>query len=672
MTPRNRKRPALVKKIPPAQPPTRPRRRLWPFALAAGALLVIVAAALFRYLHPNAGGTVIGTGLNVLLITLDTTRADFLGCYGRPNGRTPNIDRLAGEGVLFERCMAPAPLTLPSHASLMTGNSPYVHNARSNGRERLPEANVTLAEVLKQAGYAAQATVATMVLNRQFGIAQGFDVYHDVSALTPGDPERAQRKGDEVAADAIEMLRSLAGDPFFLWVHFYDPHTPYETTRTPPYTPAEAYEDEIAFMDEQVGRVLAELRSLGLDQRTLVVLAGDHGEGLGEHGESEHGYFLYHTTLHVPLMIRCPGKIAPGTSVADVVRVIDIAPTILALLGLRPLENAEGESLLPWISGQRTGDLFAYSETLEPRDAFGLSHLRAATTREWKYILAPTPELYHLSADPAELHSLATEQPEVAENMRQELRELLAQAPPAFRDTGPAPALSAADRARLESLGYAGTQVREESDGPEIERFEPQGGNPADYAAYIELTQQARQAINRGEYQAAEEMLRAVVESLQNSTQVCELQAMALIFQRRPQEALPVLKRALALAPDDRGLRGTYASALNEAGRYQEAAEQFRIVLSDNAQDPRMLHNMAISLTRLGRFAEADQHLQLALNIEPRNARLLHTLGVLRSHQRRFAEAERYLVQALEIDPTLRQCEEDLRRLREARSRLKP
>ena len=252
--------------------------------------------------------------------------------------------------------------------------------------------------------------------------------------------------------------------------------------------------------------------------------------------------------------------------------------------------------------------------------------------------------------------------------MRQELRELLAQAPPAFRDTGPAPALSAADRARLESLGYAGTQVREESDGPEIERFEPQGGNPADYAAYIELTQQARQAINRGEYQAAEEMLRAVVESLQNSTQVCELQAMALIFQRRPQEALPVLKRALALAPDDRGLRGTYASALNEAGRYQEAAEQFRIVLSDNAQDPRMLHNMAISLTRLGRFAEADQHLQLALNIESHARRC--TRWVLSSHQRRLRRPSVTWCR-LEIDPTSGSARRSAPPAR-ARSRLKP
>jgi arylsulfatase A-like enzyme/Flp pilus assembly protein TadD len=673
MTARHRKRLVLMKKEPPGQAASPPasRRR---FILVAAGIIIVIGAAVggFCYLRSQGGKQVAGDGLNVLLITADTTRADYLGCYGRPGGRTPNIDRLAGQGVLFEKCIASVPLTLPSHASLMTADYPYVHNARSNGVGRLPEANVTLAEILKQAGYATQATVASIVLNRQFGIAQGFDVYHDVTAVEPGDAERAQRKGDEIAGDAIDMLHSLAGAPFFLWVHLYDPHKPYETNRTPPYTPAEAYEDEIAFMDEQIGRLLDELHSSGLDQSTVVVLVGDHGEGLGEHAESQHGYFLYQSTLHVPLMIRCPGKIAAGTTVADVVRMIDVAPTILALLGLPPLPHAQGQSLLPWVSGQRCGDLYAYSETLETHGAFGLSPLRAATTAEWEYVLAPTPELYHLPDDPDETHSLAADRPEIAARMRQELHDLIAEAPPAVRDESPAAGLSDTDRARLESLGYAGTQVRTDSERPELERFEPQGGNPADYAAQIEATLEVRELLRRGEFEAAQELLRPALQAMPDAPQVFELQAMILLLRRRSAEAIPVLERALAVVPDSVQLRTWYGSALNDVRRYEEAAEQFRIVLRDNLQNPQVLNNMAISLIHLGRLDEADQHLQWALAVEPRNARLLHTQGVLRGVQRRFAEAEQCFVEALKIDPTFRQCQQDLRRLRESVPDLRP
>jgi choline-sulfatase len=202
-------------------------------------------------------------------------------------------------------------------------------------------------------------------------------------------------------------------------------------------------------MDEQIGRVLAELHNLGLKERTLVVLAGDYGEGLGEHGESQHGYFLYETTRHVPLMMRCPGKVAPATSVADVVRTIDIAPTILELLHLPAFEHAQGESLVSRMCGQRGADLYAYSETLEPHGAFGLSRLRAETTADWKFVLAPTPKLYHLADDPHEMYSVAAEHPDVAERMRQEIRDLIAEAPAPVHDAGPSAGLGDADRARL-------------------------------------------------------------------------------------------------------------------------------------------------------------------------------------------------------------------------------
>ena len=262
----------------------RPSRRSWIILLGA-----CCPAACGRHLpyvlpqRPSASTPPLGplgNGRNVPLITVDTTRADYLGCYGRPGGRTPNIDRLAQEGALFERCIASAPLTGPSHASILTGNHPFVHGVRRNSTVPLASENISLAEVLKDSGYATAATVASFVLNRQFGFAQGFDYFHDVSQTSVDDPQSAERKGDEISRDAISLLQTLAPAPFFLWVHYYDPHHPYETKRSPPFTPAEAYEDEIAFMDEQIGLVLGELENLGLAQRTIVVLVGDHGEGL--------------------------------------------------------------------------------------------------------------------------------------------------------------------------------------------------------------------------------------------------------------------------------------------------------------------------------------------------------------------------------------------------------
>jgi len=696
MKPRDRKRPVLVNIKPSRQAASRqaesgqtpsrekrsrqtqpgPSRRSRIILLGACALVLpALAVGIFLYVlpqrpsaeHPPAARPLLGNGLNVLLITVDTTRADYLGCYGRPGGRTPNIDRLAQEGALFERCIASAPLTGPSHASILTGNHPFVHGVRRNSAVPLASENISLAEVLKDSGYATAATVASFVLNRQFGFAQGFDYFHDVSQTSVDDPQSAERKGDEISRDAISLLRTLAPAPFFLWVHYYDPHHPYETRRSPPYTTAEAYEDEIAFMDEQIGLVLGELENLGLAQRTIVVLVGDHGEGLGEHGESQHAYLLYNSTQHVPLIVRCPEAVVPGTSLAEVVRTIDVPPTILALLGLPPVEQTQGVSLARCLRGEMAvPTLEAYSESFEAHAQFGVARLRSLMDQQWKYILAPKPELYAMADSLAETNSVIAEHPDVAARLRERLRVIVAEAPPPARpDSDAAATLSDADRARLESLGYAGTAVGpDEVNGPELERFEPEGANPMDFTAQFELTVQAGDLLQVRDYAAATPLLQQVLAILPDAPRPTGLVATALAAQGRPHEAIPIYERVLKLIPEDTYLRGSYGIALMQVGRTQEAADNLRIVLLENPRSARVLHNLAIALTQLGRLAEADQNLQLALEVEPRNPRVLHTLGILRARQNRLAEAEQYLVQALQIDPSFRQCQEDLERMR--------
>ena len=415
-------------------PASAPRPTPKPFPVAGGlvlALLLMVGAwaiwgAFFR--SSDRRTTLGAEALNVLLITLDTTRADHLGCYGRPISKTPNLDRMAREGTLFANCSTCSPLTLPSHSSIMTGTYPYVHGVRQNGTYRLTDGNVTLAEVLGEAGWRTGAAVASFVLNHRFGINQGFEVYRDVEAGGSVVPLAAERKGDQVCADAIEFLRSVGSSRFFLWVHFYDPHFPYVSIDQG-HSPG-AYEDEIAFMDAQIGRLMDEIAALVLEEETLVVVVGDHGEGLAQHSEMFHGYFLYQTTLRVPLIFRCPGSVAAGHRIDAQVRTIDIAPTILDALARPPLEHAQGVSLVPLMAGEvEHPELAAYAEATDSLTQLTLSPLRSLSVGKWKYVLAPAPELYDLRADLQESENVIARHADVADRMREELRDLIAAAP---------------------------------------------------------------------------------------------------------------------------------------------------------------------------------------------------------------------------------------------------
>ncbi len=601
----------------------------------------------------------------MLLITLDTTRTDHLGCFGGTTAQTPNLDRLAREGTIFTRCTTCSPLTLPSHSSIMTGLYPYAHGARQNGIGRLATANLTLAEVLKAAGFTTQATVAAFVLNREFGIDQGFEVYHDVVPPTTGEsPLSAERKGDEVCDDAIGMLSELAtGGRFFLWVHFYDPHYPYESKRIQdPFSPI-AYADEVTFMDAQIGRLMEHLKRLGREADTLVVVVSDHGEGLGEHDELTHGYLLYEPTVHVPLLMRCPGIIPAGKAVSAQVGTIDIAPTILELMGCAPLESAQGVSLVPLLDGRQTDlKLSIYSETFDAQIEYGLSQLRSLSTGRWKYILAPTPELYDLPADPRETRNLAGQQPELASELRRQLRQLIADAPPP-----PPPDQTTAGPTgevvrQLESLGYVGQPVRFTEEGvTELDRFEPVGGDPKDCAHLFRLmAREFPQMISSGQFAQAESLLRQMIQAMPNTPRLRTHLARVLNSQGRTEEATQAFQEAVRLAPDDPDVRRKYGTFLSRVGRYQEALEQFDWVLSRLPNDTFTLEEAARALEAMGKLELAEQRVRIGLEIEPRSARLLWFLGNLVRQQGRLSEAIQHYRAALEIDPGFKECQRSL------------
>jgi choline-sulfatase len=643
----------------------RPRRR--PIII----LLIVVMGAIGGGIAIRYGRTLARTKhpRNLLLITMDTTRADYLGCFGGTTARTPNIDRLAHAGAIFTRCTTCAPLTLPAHSSIMTGLYPYVHGARQNGTGRLPDANLTLAEALKAAGFATQATIAAFVLNAQFGIAQGFDVYHDVIPASASNPLNAERKGNEVADDALRMLAGLAASQrFFLWVHFYDPHAPYESTRVPDVNSPRAYADEVTFMDAQIGRLLDKLRELGHENDTLVVAVGDHGEGLGQHDEPSHGYFVYDTTMHVPLILRCPGAVTSGQTVPAQVRTIDLAPTILALLGCAPLPDAQGVSLVPLLAGQtRSLKLTAYSEAFDGHIQFGLSPLRSLSADAWRYILAPKPELYHLPDDPGESRNRAADQPDRAAQMRNDLRQLIADAPPPRMLTGPPPTLSTDDRDRLGALGYVYVPVAFQDAQVELDRFEPSGGDPKDYASYLRLIALDLPDLKaREDWPRAEQVLRQLIAAMPDASRLYVQLASVLQPQGRIDEAEAAFERALALSPDEPDVHRRYGSFLMQIQRFQEAVQQFEWVREKVPDDAHVLELCGRAYANVGQFDLAEQRLQRARELDPRGTRILRGLGMVAERRGQLADAAKQYQAALDIDPNCSECRDDLTRVQQA------
>jgi len=416
--------------------------------LAVGAAVVWVLVEL----HSPAPGS--RADLNLLVITLDTTRADAIGAYG---GRavTPTLDQLAGSGVLFEQTSTVAPLTLPAHSSLFTALYPPRHQVHENGDIPLADRFVTLAERLSARGFHTGAFVSSFVLDHRWGLNQGFDVYHDLD-IPPGpiDRESLRRPGDRVAEDALDWLRGFGGGRFFAWLHFYDAHAP---ARTPSEFASpngqDPYAGAIGFIDFQVSRVITFLAERGLLDRTVIVVVGDHGESLGEHGEASHGLFVYQSVMHVPLIIRAPFANMHGRRIADPVRIVDVMPTVLDLLGQTPAPAADGRTLVPLMNGAaRELRLEAYSESRYGFDRFGWSPVMSLRQGRFKLIQAPRPELYDLASDPHEMINLYRQQAQLATTLTRRLQEI--EQPEDTQQTADVPAMDSDTRARLAALGY--------------------------------------------------------------------------------------------------------------------------------------------------------------------------------------------------------------------------
>jgi choline-sulfatase len=584
-----------------------------------------------------------GPRRSVLLVTIDTLRADHVGCYGRAEAATPTLDGLAARGARFPTAIAHAPLTGPSHACLLTGLTPLGHGFRDNGGFALPRSVTTAAEDFRAAGYRTAAFVSGFPLDRRFGFDRGFDTYDD---HLPRGSDRRRTPYVERFADATTdaVLRWLlspppsAGAPFFLWIHYYDPHAPYEPRgEMAERFRALPYDGEIAFVDAQLARVLHALEDQGRAASTLVLVTGDHGESLGEHGEATHGLFVYDATLKVPWIMAGPG-IAKGRVPATVARGIDVLPTLLDYAGL-PLRPAlEGRSLRPALEGRDMSDAPAYAETLYPEREFGWAPLHALRTSRLKLIDAPRPELYDLVADAKETVDRSRQDPTAAAELGGKLQAALSRPAPAA-----AAEVDGETAERLGALGYLGGG-----------RAQPRGGgalrDPKDGVKLLPRINHGMSAARTDPAAAIRDMTSVLAE---DPGLLMARRTLAVAYEaagRHDQaiETLRGLEKEGQLSVEDAIVLG---DNLRFAGRLPEAVEVLQKVARENPRFPQPWLSLAEVYVKQGHDAEAAAAYEHVLGLVPDHIEALRGLGDLALLAGRGEAAAARYGRILEIDP---------------------
>jgi len=559
---------------------------------------------------------------NVLLVTLDTTRADHLAGYAAKGVRTPAIDGLANRGVLFENAYTPAVMTLPSHASILTGLLPPVHGVRDNATYMLRPEVETMTEALRAAGYRTGAAVGAVVLDSMFGLDQGFELYDDnLPESGSHDAFFARRDATMVTDAALSWLSTVKGSRWFLWAHYFDAHAPYRPPRPFSQQYQNPYDAEIAYMDSEIGRLLAGIRDEGSAERTIVVLVADHGEGFRDHGEMSHGVFLYDETARVPLVISVPGYTEEARRVRAVVRTTDIMPTVLDLLRLPPRAAVQGKSLWPLMSGKtETMDLDAYSESTTAALSYGWSPMASLRSGKWKLIYAPHPELYDMDADPGERRNLAEQNGAVVEEIKGKLQGLLASLTPSAGPAAPGGEiqLDADEEAKMRSLGYVGGSGGEEeaslrarlAKSPDAILGGPELGlaDPKDQIPLLDSINRVAMAYGRGEF-------RSVIS---------------------------LAGEFLAVFPENDHVRQYEADSYRGLGEYDKALDLYRQILSRDPGNLDALLNSGWSLMGLERLDEARDVFEKALEIHPGHVFALSSLGDIAFVEGDYAEAAKY------------------------------
>ncbi len=643
----------LAMTLPPLQGPIRPprRRTAGPAALPALLLLLAVVAA------ASGAGCGRRPAPNLLLVTLDTTRADHLGCYGFPLARTPAIDRLAAEGVRCSDAVTAAPITLPSHATILTGLYPPTHGVRDNGTYALGNDAVTLAQRLKRAGYRTQAIVSALVLNRRYNLTPGFDGYDD-DLWTERQPRMfliRSRPGPRTAERAVRWLGSWALEaprrPFFLWMHLFDAHQPYSVPAGERFRSPTTYDAEIAVLDQAVHSVIEQLGHLGVLDDTLVVITADHGESLGEHGEKTHALFIYDATVRVPLILRFPRALPAGRVYSGPVRTVDIVPTVLAALRLPGGAATQGTDLLPALRGDvPPPDLPQYSESLLSQVGFGMSPLFGIRRGGYKWIRAPHPEVYDLRRDPGELRNLYPLEARRGAALDRDLAAVLDDS----RRRALAPQRSVADaetERNLRALGY----VAPAGERAVIAGMAAKGGvggiDPKDGLEVYRQLEDARHLAQHGRWAEAETLLRQMVAKAPRNSSAITILALTLLRQGDLDGARVQYLRALAIDPKDSRVIAMLAAISMLEGDFDGAERSYRQALAITPRFVEAMANLGLLAALRDDDAEAERWYRQAMAADPSFPTAYRRLGDLHYERGDFAGALKLYRKALSEQP---------------------
>ena len=580
---------------------------------------------------------------NVVLISIDTLRADHLGAYGYRKSVTPNLDQLAGEGIVFEHAYTPVPLTLPAHTSLLTGEYPPKNGVRDNG-EALPASAPTLAERLRENGLHTAAFVGAFVLDRRFGLARGFENYwgdFQLFRYQGKDPGMIQIRGDRVEAAVEEWITAHRSERFFAFVHFYDLHGPYLLPE--PWLSRfgeDVYDGELAYTDDLIGRLWKGLQKLGLADRTALIVTADHGEGLGDHGERHHGFFLYNSTINIPLIVRLPAGASGGTRVQNVARLTDIAPTVCSLLGVPLLPTFQGHSLMPEVEGKTLSPEPAYSETLYPYRHFHTAPLYAIQTEHYSFISAPRREIYDLNLDPKQTHNLALSSTGVANRLESDLKQIAGpQAPQATAQMSPE-----AMRA-LNSLGYVGS-ISGASSPVDIAHLP----DPKDRIRLFGRYQDALAMGNEGNLRSAIELEKiAKLDPALVNVQIDAGLARRSLHQEA--SALSHFKAAARADPSNALAHFHLGVSLSNLHRDREAMPEFLIATKLQPWFSQAYTAQGLAAARVQDMTFAKASFDRAIQLDPEDFDALLNRGKLLTMTSRWLDARQDLKRAVSLNP---------------------
>jgi arylsulfatase A-like enzyme/predicted Zn-dependent protease len=641
-------------------------------ALAGIFMVVLIVASLIillsRQIRPDFTRLRGGKDFNVILVTLDTTRADRIGCYGFSRIETPTLDALAARGVKFENCMSQTPLTLPSHSTLFTGTLPLFHGVRDNGGFILPQELTTMAEVFKADGYSTAAFIGAYVLDSKWGLNQGFDYYFDRFDLSKFEKislGSVQRPANEVLDEALKWLGQNKDKKFFAWIHLYDPHTPYE----PPSPFAEKYEKnpylgEIAFADSQLARLGPFLEQDGLRQSTFLVIAGDHGESLGEHRESTHGFFIYQESLHVPLIFVTPFPALQGRSAPALVSLVDVMPTVLEMAGLPVPPQVQGESLVPFLfHPENNPDRYAYSETYYPRYHYGWSELKSYQNLKYKLIIAPQKELYDLTTDADEMRDLASAETDVLARLDSAAEDFIARRSQNahqidFRKIDPE------TREKLAALGYIGSFT----DSKKLEG-KPLA-NPKEKILVFNELSRAREMGMNGQVDEAVGVIRGIIATDPDIGDAYFSIGNIYFKARRFKEAIPYFEEALARKPDDSFCVMNIANSYVNMGKPGDGESFVIDYLKKGFSDPQLYFLLGTLTFLQKKYDDALKYYDECLSYNSDLAAAHNAMAAIYIVRDDLPSAEKHIASALAIDPKLSNLNYNRAELLEKQGRL--